>query len=104
MTDDTISRQAAIDAVDSWLYESTNKRTPSEVLKAVPSAQPEQRWTPVSEKQPEETGTYMTTIDYGEYGLVTGQRYYHGGVLGWNDECVIAWMPLPEPWKGEDND
>ena len=70
-------------------------------IENLPSVQPEQRWTPVSEKQPEETGTYMTTIDYGEYGLVTGQRYYHGGVLGWNDECVIAWMPLPKPWKGE---
>jgi hypothetical protein len=46
-------------------------------------------------------GTYMTTIDYGEHGLVTGQRYYYGRGLKWNDECVIAWMPLPEPYKAE---
>ena len=120
---DLIERQAAIDAIDetNWYHQNENKDMVSgansaehqpwfksddvySALKSVPSVQPEQRWTPVSEKQPEETGTYMTTIDYGEYGLVTGQRYYHGGVLGWNDECVIAWMPLPEPWKGEDND
>jgi hypothetical protein len=61
----------------------------------------EPRWIPVSERLPEEMGTYMTTIDYGEHGLVTGQRYYYGRGLKWNDECVIAWMPLPEPYKAE---
>ena len=59
------------------------------------------RWIPVSERLPKEMGTYMTTIDYGEHGLVTGQRYYHGEGLRWNDECVIAWMPLPTPYKAE---
>lgn len=73
-------------------------------LKALPSTQPEQRWIPVSERLPEEMGTYMTTIDYGEHGLATGQRYYYGRGLKWNDECVIAWMPLPEPYKEESED
>ena len=67
----------------------------------MPSAQPEQRWIPVSERLPEEIGTYMTTVDYGKYGLATGQRYYHGKELGWEDDCVTAWMPLPEPYKAE---
>ena len=61
--------------------------------------QSEQRWIPCSEWLPEEMGTYMTTIDYGEHGLATGQRYYYGSGLQWNDECVIAWMPLPTPYK-----
>ena len=117
---DLIDRQAAIDALEK------EKPTPfvnedgsidpfgagqqnqwyrdGIAIMSLPSAQPEHRWIPVSEKPPEETGTYITTIDYGEYGLVTGQRYYHGGVIGWNDECVIAWMPLPDPWKGEDDE
>lgn len=123
---DLIDRQAAIDALWKALYEYEDK-TEKQFLESddldvgdwiqhrifiqnmndidrqtilnLPPAQPEQRWTPVSEKPPEETGTYMTTIDYGEYGLVTGQRYYHGGVIGWNDECVIAWQPLPEPYE-----
>lgn len=60
-----------------------------------------QRWIPVSERLPEEMGTYMTTVDYGKHGLATGQRYYHGQGLGWEDDCVIAWMPLPEPYKVE---
>ena len=110
---DLIRRQAAIDALGErplvWdeytdeyeLGQRNQYDSDKAAIETVPSAQPEQRWTPVSEKPPEETGTYITTIDYGEYGLVTGQRYYHGGVRGWNDECVIAWMPLPKPWKGE---
>lgn len=57
------------------------------------------KWIPVSEKLPEEIGTYMTTVDYGMYGLAAGQRYYHGKGLGWEDDCVIAWMPLPEPYN-----
>ena len=58
-------------------------------------------WIPVSERLPEEMGTYMTTIDYGEHGIATGQRYYYGKGLKWNDECVIAWQPHPEPYKAE---
>ena len=74
----------------------------------LPSVRPQEPktggWIPVSERLPEEMGTYMTTIDYGEHGLVTGQRYYYGRGLKWNDECVIAWMPLPDPYKAESED
>lgn len=70
-----------------------------------PSVKPQEpKWIPVSERLPEEIGTYMTTINYdGEHGLVT-ERYYYGRDLKWNDECVIAWMPLPEPYKGGEKD
>ena len=61
-------------------------------------AQP--RWIPVSERQPKKMGAYMTTVYYGKYGIASGQRYYYGQNL-WNDDCVIAWMPLPEPYKEE---
>ena len=53
---------------------------------------------------PEETGTYITTLDYEEYGLAVGQRYYYGKELGWvEDDCVIAWMPLPEPYEPQES-
>ncbi len=61
-------------------------------------------WIPVSERLPEEVGTYMTTVDYEKYGIAVGQRYYHGKGLGWEDDCVIAWMPLPEPYRTESED
>ena len=57
------------------------------------------RWIPVNERLPEKPGTYMTTIDYGKhYGLEVGQKYYYGQGL-WGDDCVVAWMPLPEAYK-----
>lgn len=63
--------------------------------------EPSMEWIPVSERLPEETGTYITTLDYEKHGLAVGQRYYHGEQIGWDDECVIAWMPLPAPYKVE---
>ena len=57
------------------------------------------KWVPVSERMPEKIGTYMTTVDYGCLGIEVGQRHYHGKFLGWEDACVTAWMPLPEPYK-----
>ena len=105
---DLISRQAAIDALHMHLMyrmgTDSNKKRLDDWINSLPSAQPEPQWIPCSEKLPEEMGTYMTTIDYGERGLVAGQRYYYGRGLKWNDECVIAWMPLPEPYREERKD
>ena len=58
----------------------------------------ENGWIPVSERLPED-GTYITTLD----GELVGQEEPFTGMCGiengkWDDEdCVIAWMPLPEP-------
>lgn len=57
------------------------------------------RWIPIDERLPEEPGTYMTTVDYGKYGLEVGQKYYYGKDSGWNYDCIIAWMPLPRPYN-----
>lgn len=60
----------------------------------------ENGWIPVSERLPED-GTYITTLD----GELVGQEEPFTGMCGiengkWDDEdCVIAWMPLPEPYK-----
>ena len=65
---------------------------------AIKALEQEPKWIPVSERLPKKIGTYMTTVDYGRYGLATGQRFYHGS-LGWEDDCVIAWQPLPTPYE-----
>lgn len=97
--EDCVSRQALINA-----FPISDTYTLDDIIATIkfqPPVTPTQRWIPVSERLPKEMGTYMTTIDYGEHGLVTGQRYYYGRGLKWNDECVIAWTPLPEPYKAE---
>lgn len=59
-------------------------------------------WIPVSERLPEE-GTYLCTLD----GELCGIDEAFIGMCGiengkWDEEgCVIAWQPLPEPYKGE---
>lgn len=60
----------------------------------------EQRWIPVAERLPED-GTYLTTLD----GELVGQEKPFTGMCGiengkWDEDgCVIAWMPLPEPYR-----
>ncbi len=56
-------------------------------------------WIPCSERLPEEEGPYLLTaktasgIRYVRMGLL-----YSDGKFG-NHNSVIAWMPLPEPYK-----
>lgn len=66
----------------------------------------ENGWIPVSERLPEKNKDVIATVKYsglmGMYGrwLKTAFIDDHGE---WNGECiggeVIAWMPLPEPYK-----
>ena len=64
-----------------------------------PSVQPESNWIPCSERLPEKRGFYLTTTkDKAVY------------CDHWNEdnfdrtEMVIAWMPLPAPYKGDDTE
>ena len=79
----------------------------------------EQRWIPCSERLPEEDGRYLATSE-GVFGSIvyilsfgkpslpmnstpSNKRNWYmadrDGDFYWDD--VIAWMELPEPWKGE---
>lgn len=61
-----------------------------------------QQWIPCSEKLPEVGNTtYLVTVDYGKFGCGTGQRFFYNKEIGWDDDAVVAWMPLPPPYKGE---
>ena len=59
-------------------------------------------WVPVKERLPEK-GTYV--IACFEDGFITGVEYEEdGGWALWQDSGeVIAWMPLPKPYKEETN-
>lgn len=98
---DFISRQAAIDCVTTGAKPMTIRGRIAEL----PSAQPERRWIPMSEREPE-FGDYLTTYIEKETGKlgVTTDMYWSGG---WDDDCdefeTLAWMPLPAPWRGEEH-
>lgn len=62
-------------------------------------------WIPVSEGVPDNSKyeTYLCTLDGELCGIedpFTGMCGFENGK--WDEgDCVIAWQPMPEPWKGE---
>ena len=119
--EDCISRQTVIDYVlkdnyynGGWFEIEKDKYV--EWLKALPSVQPKQRWTPVSERLPKSSGVYIVSrwfSDGFEIKLLADACYFDGSTwyddnrINHNreiDKNIVAWMPLPEPYKAESED
>ena len=108
---DTISRQAAIDAFDGVKVDEENC-TEYDIgyndgidfavsrLSVLPSAQPEQRWIPRSERLPEKNCRCLTTNTAWGAFEVDFNVWINGEWL-YPNEKPIAWMPLPKGYKGE---
>ena len=100
---------------------------PIVAIDELPSAQPEPHWTPVSEEPPEDGQECLVTakalnkfcVDTATFttNLSSVDEYFfrdRKGESGWyftdpdfgelELPDVVAWMPMPEPWKGEEND
>ena len=94
-------------------------------LKSVPSAEKTGKWIPVSERLPEEDTEVLICYKYREGEGDTnhariditsyGDMYFGGNRIAqtkhWRQPFeyfalnyeVVAWMPLPEPYKGQTN-
>ena len=80
------------------------KEWTDEIIKALPSAQPEQQWIPCSERLPDKTDDYLCSyngcavVDICEYDPDRNEwGFFYDG--GWKVVSnVTAWMPLPEPY------
>ena len=64
-----------------------------------------QGWIPVEERLPEKRDNYLCTVECAGYRhRIIG----HYNDPSWTNDCggrkVIAWMPLPEPYKGGENE
>ena len=103
------------------------------VRKALSADRP-QEWIPCSERLPEEEDNYLVTfgafaetingekVIFGDidgsvseigYGCYERDIFWHPTAFGWYDlatatpfdkRAIIAWMPLPKPWKGADDE
>ena len=85
------------------LYESTyditihcdSEKEQHEVMERLNSM----NWIPVSERLPEEDACYLVTTS-GTNNDIIDIAYYTEGI--WHKASRIkAWMPLPEPYRGE---
>jgi len=107
--EDAVSRKAAIDALRMDIsiipfakareYVRAAIETIYNRLEELPSAQPERRWIPVSERLPEPRIDVWCNSDMGQ---MVG--YYEENVETWYGRdylelMVTAWMPLPEPYR-----
>lgn len=129
--DDTISRSAAIDAIEfgityarainketgevKELFQDANDELRKAVkrVKELPTAQ---QWIPCSKRMPEGYTDVLVWFEYYRYGdyNCSYQTYGIGDYVakydswlinhetGWRELRVFAWMPLPKPWKGEE--
>ena len=108
---DKISRQAAIEALqkcrkhcidpfDSYHIDINDAECR---LSEVPSAQSEQQWIPVSERLPEDNGRYFVSIKRITWNCkecIETDIAYWSKLRGFHKSGeVIAWIPLPEPYK-----
>ena len=90
--------KARVDEIDNCISDLVN----------APDAEPERRWIPVTEALPEEDIDVLLQFPHtmgvgyqedGCWNIITCDDLYSG--LDEADTKPIAWMPLPEPWKGE---
>ena len=114
---DTISRQAAISHVDDVPYIKDHPNVGllwKAWIESLPSAQ---QWIPVTERLPENYTDVLVWFEYYRYGdynrlyqmhgIGTYIKEYDSWIInhetGWRKLRVFAWMPLPEPWEGEEH-
>lgn len=100
---DSISRVDAIDAIKTsrYLVDAMEK------IIRLPSAEPEPQWIPVSERLPENDKRVLATTAWGD--VTIAERIYppindtcwfiQDGNTNATIDDVVAWMPLPEPYK-----
>ena len=101
-TDALISRQDAIEAVATVTMSIHLSNVLCDKLLALPSADRPTGWIPVSERLPIPPTFCLVTTD-GSHGDVIDIALYMSD--GWHKASdVIAWMPLPEPYKGGDDE
>ena len=104
--DDLIKRQDAVDALQKEINKGIppfndvigsircGVRLARNIIEDLPSAQ---QWIPCSERLPGQNGKYLVVGRQKAINILKfdGGRWY--GKWG-----VVAWMPLPEPYKGEE--
>ena len=95
--EDYISRAEALHACcDEW---NKDYKAIMKSIRQLPSVTPQPRWIPCSERLPQDEQKVLITTRSGNLIDVDTSIFYHASAF-W-EHYVIAWMPLPEPYKAE---
>lgn len=104
MNDDLINRKIAYAMLSEYYHHRTETQHEAlwDALSRVPSAQPEHRWIPCSEKLPERgVSVLISHVGYVSEDYLDidgGAMYFWNSGLDLDEELYnIAWMPLPDP-------
>ena len=121
------------DALIAWIKESQHMTSKMRNIickvETMPSADRPQGWIPCSERMPNEGEVVLVCMRIEshkaeweeqrsiEFGRISSDRYDFNGT-GWEwlnesgadywqaewNKSILAWMPLPKPWKGADDE
>lgn len=107
-TGDRISRCELFNRLATITAEDPNEMKAKiyEAIQEMETSDRQQEWIPCSERLPSEDEQdpelgVIVTLGNGYSGLQY-DWYRNGHWYDW-DGFVVAWMPLPKPWKGESN-
>lgn len=104
-----IRRSDAIKAFEGRSFAVRDLHTAKAIIRSIKAVEPKYgEWTPCSERPPETDGDYLATLHCKwpdrEYKTVEVEEFRNGGFDENLYVKVVAWMPLPEPWKGADDE
>ena len=84
-------------------YNNCNKHDDlSRMLDELVETQP--RWIPVSERLPKDEGDYLVTFKLSFMNFIEVCTFNKAGWDKGGYDEVVAWMTLPEPYRGGDTD
>lgn len=103
MSEDLISKEKAYNVLTEYYHHRTEMQHKAlrEALDMVPSAEP--RWIPVTQQLPEIGEKVLVSTKYTVFTQVFKCIYGTPDRWGWEHNTiknVTAWMPMPEPYQG----
>lgn len=109
--DDFISRAKTIQVMMDEDVDHVQGTSGREVIQILMDVEPAQQWIPCSERMPESGKAVLVTSTTGRCYVWFVHPYREDDYM-WEDEegylrdkhDAVAWMPLPEPWTGGEQD
>lgn len=116
---DLVEREDVIEAIEAetWLgVVECHVDVLMDRIEAIPSIEG-QEWIPCSEREPNEFEDVLVLLSDGTMDVLQLTDYldiwgnvkwchavHHGLGCAVSNNDIVAWMPLPEPWKGADDE